>query len=726
MKLFAIPNLSASSAEEVQPWEFKPSKESQSKKDKPSFIEWGQHPGTRHCYFSAFEGTIPSLRVNVNDNPPVYLHGFVADYDTEITENMWDTLPSRCKMEFLPAWGSSTFSKGARLVWEFEKPLLLTNWAVTKIFLKLAAKKMNLKSLLPGFDEAFCSKPDQYYEVGRDWRHLSSDVVPEQLLWAWVSQAGDGHQEKAQVKIPIEEVAKEVQNRFPGKWNGPFELKRRGVRFWDPDADNSSAAVVRENGMQCFTGTQGFVPWAAIFGQNWVDRYAADSLGEILADWWYDGRNYWTKDPTTHTWFSCVKDDFRLLCKVRYGLNSLAGKANASEVDNLMFQIQHMKRVDGVIPRVHFPDGAVFEGNKRFLNNSTVKCLAPAEGTRAWGEHFPWLARFFDTFFVTDMQKEVFMSWLSWFYTNASRQRPRSGQAMFIAGDKGAGKTFLSTVIIASLVGGHHDSRAFLVGEGGNFTDYIMESPLLTMDDAEPANNPRMHSKFSNIVKRMVANPSHHYDKKFQSAGQTTWLGRIMVTCNLDPESLRILPSLEISSKDKIIFLRASGARQEFLPMEQMQELVRSELPHFARWLTSYQIPDELKGENRFGVLAYHDPFMADASHRGESSHAFAELIDEFRARYWKFSEQDYWVGTSTKLLSVILSTPELEGIARVFSDARIIGRMLSRLVSQGCPVISQTSGANGHKMWRIDCREATPSAVESVSDISDRDEDLL
>lgn len=50
-----------------------------------------------------------------------------------------------------------------------------------------------------------------------------------------------------------------------------FELGARGVRFWDPLADCPTAAIVRENGMVCFTGAFPFQSWADIFGTDFID-----------------------------------------------------------------------------------------------------------------------------------------------------------------------------------------------------------------------------------------------------------------------------------------------------------------------------------------------------------------------------------------------------------------------------------------------------------------------
>jgi len=709
MRLYAIPNLSASTASEQLPWEVR-TKFPKKLEDagKPAFIDWCTTPVVKHCFFSAFEGLTPSLRVSSGSNPPAVLHGLVADYDTTISETLWSGLSERSKSEFMPTHGSSTYSGGARLVWEFEEPLVLSSRAVTQKFLNLAAKELGLSKLLPGFDVPAFLDPEKYYELGRDWKVLSSDKIPSALLWLWMARAGDRVKEKVQVRIPMEDIEARVNELFPGRWTGPFEVGARGVRFWDDGADNRTAAVVRENGMQCFTGASGFVSWQEIFGQAWVRRYEEESVGTLMQDWWYDGTHYWSKDAESHSWIRVSRDDFKLMCKVRYGMSGKTrSNENASEIDTLCYRVQSLKRVEGAFPRVHCPEGPYVEQGRRFLNTCSIRCLNPATECSFWGDGFPWLARFFDEFFCSPEQKDAFLAWLHWFYLNGYLQTPKGGQAIFIAGDKGIGKTLLSNGIVSRMVGGHQDAREFLLGTGSSFTDYILESPLLTMDDAEPVADSRMQTKFSNNVKRMVANPYHHYDRKFRDSGQTLWLGRIIVTCNLDPESLRILPSLELSNREKVSMFRARGGDIEFLPFQELQGLLDEELPFFARWLLDWRVPAQFKGTARFGTQAYHDPLLDDAATQSETSYAFRELLDEFRIRFWKFSKEDYWTGSSTMLLTALVGTPDLEAVARPFTDVRAISRNLGKLAARGNAYVEMVPGS-GQKVWKIKCDPST------------------
>src|SRR5690606_41516568 len=64
-------------------------------------------------------------------------------------------------------------------------------------------------------------------------------------------------------------------------------------------------------------------------------------------------------------------------------------------------------------------------------------------------------------------------------------------------------------------------------------------------------------------------------------------MGRVGVTGNDDAESIRMLPTLEISNSDKLMILRAAKRDYDF-PMDTDDRIAR-ELPAFARFIYDYQ-----------------------------------------------------------------------------------------------------------------------------------------
>jgi hypothetical protein len=708
MSYYAIPNLSSSVVTGVVPWEFHRELPKEVAFDKAKFVEWCQKPDTQNCHYTAYEGMDPHLRLT-KVNGPYRMHAVIVDFDSKISDGDVAAIKKRSKSEFFPNWGSKTFSSGMRLVWEFESPVMLPESKdVVRAFLAKIKKNLKPDKLLPGFDEEAFFDVHKYYDIGLEWQAMSSDKIPFNLLCLWMMEAGENANfTKDKVSIPLGEIEKEAGIRFPNKWQGPFEEGRRGCRFWDSGADNHTAAVIRAEGMQCFTGSQAFVTWREIFGPGFCQKFESTRIGEVGLTTFYDGVKYWRQDEPEH-WTPLNKDDFKLHLKVRHGMSATAGrKETSSEVERTMHFIQEHNRIEAAVPSIHNTPGIIRVDGKRFLNISQIKVVEPAENKNLrWGENFPWMANFLDNFFDPADSKEFFLAWLKWYYCNALVRRPRSGQAVFIAGNAGTGKTLLSTAIIAPMVGGHQDASEFLV-EGEDFNDYILEAPLLTLDDCVATATKAGQSRYSATIKRLIANRHFVYKKKFEKSGQVSWQGRIMVTMNLDPESLRLLPSVEMSNLDKVSFFRVKDGYRDF--SGDLSATVARELPYFCKWLCEWEVPAQCAGDDRFGVEAYHEPSLYQLAAHAESSYSFLEIIDEFRRRVWEFNRNDpkwtgQWEGTTTQLMSILLSTPDLEPIARAYANPQHVGRELGKLSAWENPVVFPSKTITTLRVWCIDC----------------------
>lgn len=697
--LCAIPNLSSMTASRTDPWDCNtetPPDEAMASKD--AFIKWCQKPTTKNCHFSAFEGLDPLRRVG-GDNPVLIMHGLVADYDAKCTEEMILSTVAESPTEFAPNYGSNTFSGGGRLVWLFEEPVTVPNMEVAITFQKLVMKKMKLTKYLPGFDmEAFVD-PCRYFEKGRLWQLLTNDKIPSNMVWQWLYEAGGKRKwdSQGELNIPMDRIAAEVQKQYPNKWKGTFEDGARGTRFWDETADNSTAAVVRGSGMQCFTGDQGFIPWHEILGQSFVDRYRANATGAIIKDSFYDGKHYWVKGLHDY-WVNMTKDDMRLRLKVKYGLSATPGKKdNFSDVDRVVHAMQEQKSVTSAAPFIHKPQGlCMFEG-RRYLNTSDVRCLEPsARDITEWGDGFPWLASYLDGFFEPKEQLDYFLSWWKHFYEHGLKQKPRTGHALFIAGDTNVGKTLMSTGMISRTVGGNTDASAFLLGDS-NFTSHVISSPIMSVDDTHGASDARKHTVYSSNVKKVVANRHQLFEEKHVKAGMVEWLGRVIVTMNMDDESSKLLPNCDISIMDKIMLLRCAPGYLEFPEPEEMERIKSEELPCFCRWLLNWKIPDHCKGDVRFGVTPYHDKHLYNAAIQASGSYSFFELLTDFLQQLP--DDEVAWEGTSTRLIADMCLDERIAVLANKYSPAQAAS-ILGQLKSRGFKL--ERIRSSSQRIWRI------------------------
>jgi len=708
--LYAIPNLSSQSVFKVDPWTFVPEVPAAVRATKKDFIDWETKHTTRHCFFSAFEGVLSTVRVDSVSNPPHLMHGIVADYDNHnITSADIDILRTRPVSEWNPAWGSRTFSGGARLVWLFEEPLRVPEHTMMKEFLKLMARKLKLNDQLAGFDkEGSYDKPQQYYEVGVEWRPIGGDVarIPNVSLNCWMFEAGNKVDwSDKRYRLPIADVAREIESRWPGKWPGEFLLDTRGPRFWDDTASNPTACIVRESGMQCFSGGEPFLPWAKILGQEFVDRYQEKQVGLITAETYFDGKEYWRRDKygLFQNW---GKDDMTTHLRVKYKLRGgttgpAKGNEPGSEIERVLEHIREHNRVKGALPFVHMPSGRLSIAEKQYLNTASAKCLPPADvEVNTWGEGFPWLAGYFDAFFDPPEQKEWFFSWLQRFYGCALKMQPEPGQALFIVGPTGNGKTLLSDFIVGTMVGGFAEGTNYLLGSS-QFTTELTE-PLLTVNDMVAGTDPMRHAKYSAIVKRIVANEWMRFEEKYQKSGRTRWRGRVMVTCNANSYGMQILPNMEQSNLDKVSLLRCRDGETGtvFGPTYVLEPMIAQELPYFCKWLLGFKVPERWVGTSRYGVESYHQAQLYRHSLQQSSSFTFYELLESFVHSWGAASPgATHWEGNPTQMLMGMVADDGLRQLAAKY-QANQVAILLGNLKSLGYNL--EKGRVGGSRMWRI------------------------
>jgi hypothetical protein len=577
---------------------------------------------------------------------------------------------------------------------------------VTEAFLGKLVRELGLKKIFPALDEDAFFSVSQYYHCGEDWERVHPAPLPAPLLHSWllaVSKKADWSAYGE--KIPLARVADEVERRFPGRWSGPFDEGARGLRFWDPAADNPTAALVRPTGMQCFTGPKPFVAWVEILGRKFVEDYRADTVGAALDGIWFDGRDYWRK--VAGVWRLFKRQDIGLYLRVANGISDERQRgATASQLDQVINQVHMAKVVDGAAPFVFRRDDLISFGGKKYLNISRSRIIEPmAGGPRGFGDGFPWIADFLAGLFDPDEQLDFFMSWLAYAYRYAHLGRPRNGQAIFLAGEVNQGKTLVSNVLIGGLFGGHMDASDYLLGES-KFNKELFEVGLWTVDDTVPSSDPRKQQLYSAMLKKIPANYSFQYHPKFRDQLMLPWAGRVVITCNADPESIRILPDIEMSVLDKICLFRIRTADRDFTDAA---ERIRSELPAFAAWLADYRIPDHCRGDVRFGVNCYHHTELIETARQSGRTAGFIELLERFKRSWFSNPSQDEWSGSATDLLAEMMADESTKHVAAKYTPDQI-GRRLSQLKAQDYPLeYGRQHGGARTRTWTI-TRNPTPN----------------
>lgn len=681
--MFSLNNLSSLEIFRRLPWEFtgRETVPDRGIEDKAVRDKWITNPLTKYDVYSLFEGANPNGRVSKcggggEGNAPVLVHGLAVDYDLPLTEEQ--VAKSIAAMNIKPNWIERTLSGNWRLVWLFEKPVPMASFDFARYW-QQHINELIWFDKMAGVDEGALTAPERYYTNGGIWKPgPATTPVPWALL--------QGHLVKISNKfnftgpefgptIPLPIVADQLRQRFPkfAEWPGDFSLNAQGPSFWVEGSESPKSAIVRETGIQTFSdhaNGKGFFNWSELIGAEFVRQYKLSEIGRAVEGIYFDDRQYFKKDKTGR-WCPNTQENIRLFLITERGLSDIKRKGeNFSAVQEALTYLLHSHRVRTAAPFAFFPEGRTLINGESVLNTFSKEVLKPADGPQKWGAegNFPFLSNFFETFFDPPEQLPFFLSWLAYAYKSFYEKKPRSGQVVFIAGGVNVGKTFLTRGIVSGLFSGHAEANQFLMGED-LFNAELFDCGLWTVDDGSIAANPYSHRRFSEMVKRLAANHTIRCNGKYLKAVNVGWQGRIMFTLNLDTQSGEIIPDLDLSLREKIMIFRAViEAAVQFLPQDQMEEMLARELPYFARWLLDYEIPAHCRANDpRFFVKSYLEQSLVNTANQSSGSAAFSEIIEEWGRENFQTRDREanFWEGTSLQLFKAVMQDPLLTEVLR-------------------------------------------------------------
>jgi len=674
MKYFCLPNLSASAVTVMDaPWTRKfPGYPPEIEGNKMAYMKWVNQTGLQGCFLSMAEGVTKELRISQSTHNDLHgLWGTITDYDAPMEDTL-ATMAQRFRDKprgpHMPQWICRTFSGQSRAVWEFPKISMFVNPQHFTYFMSAMSKRLKLDKWMPGLEASALGQPNKFYEWGREWYKVSGPEsrIPEAILDLENANAAAkavtlATDNSAHCNIPIEEIAKAVFEKYPGRWEGPFALGSQGVRFWDPDADNKRAALVTPEGMLCFTGPVPFMSWSQLFGAAFVDSFEAAALSAVVNKTAYDGRTFWCKDARGD-WFDVSKEDFKQRLMFQGHSASKSKGKTCSKVDEIEVVIKETRRVTKAMPFLFFPEDIIWHEGKKFLNISSARPQEPVDirdvgddigHWNAGPKYFPFIHKLLMSLFcpvangvTIDMTKlgdgsyggiiedaaqmEYLLAYLQFAYVNAYNKTPKPGQCMLMAGGVGKGKTLFNRRVLGALLGGYSEASGHLVG-GSTWTEELVANPVMCIDDSLGASDHRKSLEFAARIKMYVANASIVYDQKYMKSGKVPWFGRISITCNLDAESMRLIPQSDISMKDKLMLFKCSDGNLNFPSSDVTEPTIAREMPYFARFLMEWKTPAHcVSVEKRFGVRSYLHPELYDESLRQGLDAVLLELLDRF------------------------------------------------------------------------------------------------
>ena len=678
-------------------------------KNKADYREWCSNSNTDHVFYSCVEGRAPSKRVS-NDNPVHKIYGVVADYDSPVDwKSFRNKLANACASIPTPTWASRTQSGYLRLVWEFEAVIPIDP-SMYDSFMGYINKALKMDKLFAGFDKTSL-KPNQYFELGEDWIK-TGDEIPTDVVHACLSKAVSSKPpESSDTSIPLDVVASEVESRFPNRWFGEFEVGARGPLFWIDDGINRDGCQIVEDGIVCYSDRagKGFMSWSDIFGSSFVKDYETKKLANLLDEYWFNGKTFFKLLYGNAV--SIPKEQLLLeLRQAGFSVRVRRGRA-ISEVEEALLTVSNNNRIDEIAPVVFSKERIVSYNASRILNCSNLVPVDPdSDGDPS---KWPFLHQWFNQLFVNSSKNpalDYFYSWMQRFYTAVLDRVPLQGQALLLVGPTGRGKSLLSNKIISGLVGGFSDASDYLSGQT-KFIKDLGRVASWVIDDTTSAASFQDQRRATELLKRAVANPRVEYMAKYADAMSIPWTGRVILSLNMDANSLSVIPSLDTSNRDKLMALLISDKSTNSFPANaQLEATIEQELPHFGKFLLDWKVPQAVEDVGRFGVKSYIDPTIADAAYDNSSRSSIAELVEFFAKRCREvYPEMGRWSGTLTEFQVMIhdLNNGRDVGSSRNLEFCRrgmITLEEASRVNNKIRPVISH--GQGGGKLWSIDLSE--------------------
>ncbi len=498
----------------------------------------------------------------------------------------------------------------------------------------------------------------------------------------------------------------------------------------------------------------GFISWRGLLGKDFCDTFTSVSRAPFIEDTFYcPGKDqYWRffrKDTPPHFEPRTEKVLRRDIVK-ELKLSTKSQSKNGdelSQVDDLLYGISRDNAVRWAAPVLYRPVGRIMTDEGDYvLNTSLVTVAKPAPrlypeltpeivqsspdvpqeyindpSLCKWDNpfavaKFPHIHRFLTTAFIpsevarqrweesgyslgfrfqnilSNNQLLHLISWCAHAYKSAARmaKHPARGQALFIAGKPGRGKGFFGRQLLPLLMGGGVDAGGYYL-DGARFNSGVADKPIHYIDDKLGSTSRSKRMSFTELLKVTVANGCIRYEAKFGNAVETLpWAGRIVVMCNDDPQSLSVLPDLDMSTRDKFMMLMFGDAQYPFCSGDdgfaQNLRWLAEEIPYFARFLLGWDIPFDMT-DPRFGVSAYQHPNMRQASAENGLTQVLVDVLDLVidRARKTRdASDPSPWVlvNTATGIFRWIQNTDP--SLAREIGDSRLLQQTLMTLLRSG------------------------------------------
>ena len=434
---------------------------------------------------------------------------------------------------------------------------------------------------------------------------------------------------------------------------------------------------------------------------------------EVTGPLYFDGLSYWRLERDGR-YGRLGRADAQLHLKMQ-GHSSRAPKGvEISAMDRALHEIQRENRVTYAAPFCGRPAGLHEENGNAVLATDSPTIIQPADGDLAALENFfrNLLGAGQDEH--ADTQFTVFVGWLQRFrrsLANPGQHLP--GQALFLIGPAGCGKTLAQTVL-AKLAGGRSADPSGPIFRDSDFNDGLWGAELLNLSDANVEDVSGARRKLRDRLKQFVANDLAPCHRKHRGEISLRPIWRVVVSANPDADSANLIPALDESLADKVIYLKCYMPLAAFptTTEEGTANFFKSLIdaaPPFLSAVEGFELPAELRGV-RFGVREFHHPAIVDGL---AGVHPDADLADLIET--WLGSMEGTEIDGSAAALYALLAGFHSPHLGKTCRAPLTLSQALRRMSHVGVwagRISSARTGANGGTVWTLRKSESLASAA--------------
>lgn len=402
---------------------------------------------------------------------------------------------------------------------------------------------------------------------------------------------------------------------------------------------------------------------------------------QAAADLVFDGTNYWRRELDGNFGKLGREDTLLQLRKLGFSAKKPSG-VEVSAAEEALHHIQTANRVVYAAPFCGRAAGRYVENGLAILATDSPRIVKAA-----LGDPLPLVDFFADLFGRSanephwSQQYQTFLAWLQRAraaLTNPDQHLP--GQLVAFVGPADCGKTLAQTLITLLLGGRQADPGQWLTGASA-FNDGIWGAEHWAASDSNIEDTLSARKMLRDRVKEATANERLSCHRKHRGEITLRPIARLTISANDDADSTFVLPVLDDSIRDKVIYLKCHRPAVPFHGQAEADRAaffkkLTAALPAFLHVVESFVVPAALR-KGRFGVREFHHPALVRLLVGANPDNDLGDIISDWLDKH----DQPTWSGGATQLYDILhLQGATGAAFQRVCPSPTRLGQALGRL----------------------------------------------